>query len=206
MGKDHFFYGLLAAVVMIGVLSGADIQNVAKVGEAAPDFELIDADGKSHRLSEFEGKYIVLEWTNFQCPFVRKHYDTGNMQKLQTMFRKKGVVWLSICSSAPGNQGYFEGDDLKRRLIEEKTQATAYLLDKTGKVGRQFGAKTTPHMFIIDPEGNLIYAGAIDDKASTRKEHVAAAENYVAKVLNYALSGKESPMKATSPYGCSVKY
>jgi peroxiredoxin len=179
---------------------------VAAVGKAAPDFVLTDAAGKSHSLSDYEGKYVVLEWINFQCPFVRKHYDSGNMQKLQNQLTKQGVVWLSICSSAPGKQGHFEGDELNKLLKENKYAGTAYLTDASGMVGKLYGAKTTPNMFVINPKGTLIYAGAIDDKPTPRKEDIAESVNYVTAALQQSMSGKEVAVRATQPYGCSVKY
>lgn len=195
---------LLAVIVSTGMVCAAS-QN-ATTGQIAPAFKLVDSHGKTHELSDYKGKYVVLEWTNYQCPFVRKHYETGNMQSLQKTYTDKGVIWLSICSSATGNQGYFQGEELKRKVKDVKSNATAYLQDTKGLVGRQYGAKTTPHMFIIDPQGTLIYAGAIDDKPSARKSDVEGAKNYVSEVLDHALNGKTPPVKATTSYGCSVKY
>ncbi len=178
----------------------------APVGAPAPAFTLADAGGTPHALADYRGKYVVLEWVNFGCPFVRKHYDSGNMQGLQKTFTRKGVVWLTICSSAPGKQGYFEGQELTERIAAEKSQATAYLVDKEGAVGQAYGAKTTPHMFVIDPEGTLIYEGGIDDRASTSKEDLKIAVNYVREALDAALDGKPVKVTTSRPYGCSVKY
>jgi peroxiredoxin len=178
----------------------------AKIDEPAPTFKLKDNKGKEYALADFKGKYVVLEWVNFDCPFVRKHYDSGHMQKLQKTYQDKDVVWLSICSSAEGKQGYFAGKDLDARLKKEKAVPTAYLLDESGKVGNAYGAKTTPHMYIIDTKGILIYAGGIDDKPSTKINDVETAQNYVISVLDAALAGKPIPVKTSTPYGCSVKY
>ena len=178
----------------------------AKVGKPAPDFTLVDSHGKKHTLSGYKGKFVVLEWVNFGCPFVRKHYNSGNMQKLQKTYTQKGVVWLSICSSAPGKQGHFRPKKINELLRKKQAHPTAYLIDADGKVGKRYGAKTTPHMFIIDPNGILIYAGGIDDKPTTRLKDIKTAHNYVATVLDAVLAGKPAPIKTMKPYGCSVKY
>ncbi len=178
----------------------------ATVDDPAPDFTLEDSEGNSHSLSDYQGKYLVLEWVNFDCPFVRKHFDSGNMQRLQKTYRGKDVIWLSICSSAPGKQGFFEGDELKERIAEEESAPTAYLVDPEGTVGKTYGAKTTPHIFIIDPDGILIYAGGIDDKRSTDTDDIAGATNYVSTTLDAAMAGEPVPVKTSRPYGCSVKY
>jgi len=148
----------------------------------------------------------VLEWVNPGCPFVRKHYDSGNMPGLQEAYRDKGVVWLSICSSSPGKQGYFEGEELNAAIGDHSSRATAYLIDSDGSVGKMYDAKTTPHMFIINPEGVLVYAGGIDNIASTDKDDIKRATNYVKETLDAGMSGKEITVKASRPYGCSVKY
>ncbi len=184
----------------------SEVNAVARVGETAPDFTLTDASGKEHSLSDFEGKFVVLEWINFECPFVKKHYSTENMQALQQAYAKKDVVWLTICSSAPGKQGYYQGSDLKKALKSHEWQAAAYLLDPTGKVGKMYNAKTTPNMYVIDPEGTLVYAGAIDDKPTVDVADVEGATNYVTAALDAAMADKEVAVKVTQPYGCSVKY
>jgi hypothetical protein len=149
---------------------------------------------------------VVLEWNNWDCPFVKKHYDSKNMQKLQSHYTGKDVVWLTICSSGPGKQGYYDSKGHVERIKKHKGNATAFLADPDGKVGRMYGAKTTPHMYIVDPEGVLVYAGAIDDKPSTRQSDVKKAKNYVRENLDAVLSGKPVPVKSSKPYGCSVKY
>lgn len=194
----------LAAAVPFGVFAtpAADVQ----VDKMAPNFTLIDSHGNKHSLSDYKGKFVVLEWVNFGCPFVGKHYNSGNMQRLQKMFTEKGVVWLSICSSAPGKQGYYEAKEINELLKEKQAAPTAYLLDPEGEVGKMYGAKTTPHMYIINPEGVLIYAGGIDDIRSTRLEDVNKAHNFVTAALGEAMAGKAVAVKTATPYGCSVKY
>lgn len=178
----------------------------AVIDEKAPDFKLTGIDGKSYSLAQYKGKYVVLEWNNFDCPFVKKFYGSGTMQNLQKEYVEKGVVWLTICSSAEGKQGYYEVDALTAMTSERKLSSTAYLRDPDGKVGKLYGAKTTPHMFVVNPEGVLIYVGAIDDKPSADPEDIAAAQNYVTASLNLAMAGKPVEVKSTASYGCSVKY
>jgi peroxiredoxin len=197
-------FGVLAAAV-IGVTPGLSLADTA-IGKPAPDFTLPDPQGKTHSLSSQKGKYVVLEWFNEGCPFVRKHYDSGNMQKLQSTYMGKGVVWYSILSSAPGKEGYAAGADAAAQVTKNKMQSTALLLDPDGKAGRAYGAKTTPHMYIIDPKGTLIYRGGIDDKASADAEDIAKSRNHVQQALDEALAGKPVSMADTKPYGCGVKY
>ena len=178
----------------------------AKIDEPAPDFTLMDSNGKEHSLSDFKGKYVVLEWVNFGCPFVKKHYNSENMQNLQKKYTGKDVVWLSICSSAEGKQGYFEGDELNGKLKDKGASMTAYLVDESGEVGHMYNAKTTPHMYIVNPEGVLVYAGGIDDKPSTDVDDIEGAVNYVSNALDALMAGKTVKHKVTKPYGCSVKY
>ena len=199
----------LVVVCCLALAAGCSTEQEKKsvsVGQPAPDFTLKDAGGKTRTLAEYQGKFVVLEWVNFGCPFVRKHYDSSNMQNLQEAYTAKGAVWLSICSSAPGKQGHFKGKELLDQIAAENFNGTAYLIDEDGKVGRMYGAKTTPHMYLIDPEGVLLYAGAIDDKPSTKKEDINKARSYVRLALDAALKDKEVEIKTTQPYGCSVKY
>src|SRR5690348_11970835 len=154
------------------------------VGATAPDFNLADAAGKTHSLSEFKGKYVVLEWFNPECPFVKKHYGSGNMQKLQQEYTGKGVVWLSIDSSAPGTEGNISGEQAEKIMTAWKTHQTAFLLDPDGKAGRAYGAKNTPHMFIINPEGKIVYEGAIDSKRSPNPADIPNSTNYVKVALD----------------------
>jgi peroxiredoxin len=176
------------------------------VGSAAPDFSLADAKGKTHSLAQYKGKYVVLEWFNPECPFVKKHYGPGNMQKLQEEFTGKGVVWLSIDSSAPGLEGNLTPEQAEKKMSEWKTKMTALLLDPEGKAGKAYGAKNTPHMFVINPEGKIVYEGAIDSKASPNPADIPSSTNYVKVGLEEAMSGKPVSNPQTKPYGCSVKY
>jgi len=178
----------------------------AAIDQKAPDFALAGIDGKTYKLSDFKGKYVVLEWNNLDCPFVKKHYGSGNMQALQRKYTDKGVVWLTICSSAQGKQGYYEPAALQEMTKERKLASTAYLRDPEGTVGREYGAKTTPNMFVVSPEGTLIYAGAIDDKPSTDPNDIPGSNNYVAACLDASLAGKPVATKSTVSYGCGVKY
>lgn len=179
----------------------------AQVDKDAPDFTLVDSHGKSHTLSDYQGRIVVLEWINFGCPFVQKHYNGKNMQALQDKYTGEDIVWFSICSSAPGKQGHYDSnEDLNEKLKEEGSNATAYLIDESGKVGRMYDAKTTPHMYIINKEGMLVYAGAIDDKPSTRLDDLKTANNYVSERLDLLLAGKNVDPAKNQPYGCSVKY
>ena len=193
---------ILVLSVMFPVLSFAGV----KIGESAPNFTLLDSNEQQRSLSEFAGKYIVLEWFNPECPFVRKHYDSGNMQGLQEKYTAKDIVWLSIDSSADGNQGYLTSEDAKQFIEDKNVSSTAVLLDPLGKVGKLYGAKTTPHMFIIDTEGKLVYQGAIDDVSSTDADDIPDAKNYVGDTLDLALAGGFVTGFATKSYGCSVKY
>ena len=177
-----------------------------QVGQPAPEFTLTDSNGQPHKLSDFRGKFVVLEWLNHGCPFVVKHYASGNMQKLQKEYAGKDVVWLSIVSSAPGKQGHMTPEETNKAKQEKGSAATAILLDEDGTVGRLYNAKVTPELFIVNPEGVLIYAGAIDDKKSTDTADVAGAKNYVKQALDEALAGKPVSEPTTTAYGCSVKY
>ena len=189
------------------LLSAVSIVSLAlSTGTTAPDFSLPDTSGKTHSLSEYHGKYVVLEWINPECPFVRKHYDSGNMQSLQKSFTAKGVVWLSIDSSAPGKPGNYSPTDLASWEKGQGAAATAVLLDPAGKVGREYGAKATPNMYVIDPKGNLIYQGAIDSIASDDQSDIAKATNYVKAALDESMAGKAVTTPQTRAYGCGIKY
>jgi peroxiredoxin len=177
-----------------------------EVGKAAPNFSLPDTNGKSHSLADFKGKYVVLEWYQPDCPFVRKHYRSGNMQSLQKEYTARGVAWFSVDSSAPGEEGNYPAGKLNEIAAQDGASRTALLLDPAGNVGRLYGAKTTPDMYIIDPKGILVYKGAIDDKRSTDLADVQTATNYVKGALDAVMTGKAVPTTATRPYGCSVKY
>jgi peroxiredoxin len=176
------------------------------VGSAAPDFSLTDAKGKTHSLSQYKGQTVVLEWFNPECPFVKKHYGSGNMQKLQEEYTGKGIVWLTIDSSAPGTQGNLSPEQAEKITTAWKTRQTALLLDTEGKAGRAYGAKNTPNMVIINPEGKIAYEGAIDSKATPNPADIPTSTNYVKAALDESLTGKPVSNPKTKPYGCSVKY
>ncbi|MBK7750403.1 MAG: redoxin domain-containing protein [Candidatus Obscuribacter sp.] len=178
----------------------------AQVGKQAPDFTLTDARGKKVSLSQFKGKLVVLEWFNHGCPFVKKHYEGGNMQSLQKTYTGQGVVWLSICSSAEGKQGFATGAEHLKAMEEKGAKPSYILIDADGKVGKLYQAKTTPHMFIVGKDGTLDYAGAIDDKETFDAADVKTAKNYVKAALDDMLKGKKPAVASTHSYGCSVKY
>ena len=177
-----------------------------ETGATAPDFSVVDASGQTRTLSEFAGRTLVLEWTNNGCPYVRKHYDSQNMQGLQRDAAANGVAWLSVISSAPGEQGYFEGPAALAHAREVGAQPSAILLDPTGAMGHAYGARNTPHMFIINGEGRLVYQGAIDDRPSARPETLEGARNYISAALADIAAGRAVQVAQTTPYGCSVKY
>ena len=195
-----------SVVMFLFLFSVIAFSQEAKLNEQAPNFKLIDSNGKEHSLSDFKDKIVVLEWINYECPFVKKHYNSKNMQTLQEKYTKQGLIWLTICSSAESKQGNFTNDEINRRSKKHNAKFTAYLVDKDGKVGKMYGAKTTPHMYIINKDGKLIYAGGIDDKASTDLEDIKGAKNYVSLALDELLTGKNVSVQSSKPYGCSVKY
>jgi hypothetical protein len=175
-------------------------------GVIAPDFKGTDSNGKTHTLSQYRGKYVVLEWANKGCPYEQKHYLSGNMEALQREWTGKGVIWLSVISSAPGEQGNVTPAEENEYLKTMKAAPTAAILDPSGAIGHLYQAKTTPHIFVIDPAGKLIYQGAIDDKPTTDQADIKTARNYLNEALNAAMAGKQVPTVSTRPYGCSVKY
>jgi hypothetical protein len=192
---------LLAALALVAAPSRA-----ARVGEPAPGFTGTDTNGRTHRLSDYRGKFVVLEWQNRGCPYTHKHYATGNMQRLEKEWTSRGVVWLTIISSAPGKQGYMTAAQANDYFGEQKAAPTAVLLDPQGTIGHLYDAKTTPEIYIINPQGTLIYEGAIDDQPTPNPASVRNAKNYLALALNEAMAGKPVAIPATRPYGCSVKY
>jgi len=196
---------LLASFLGSVAVLPATAQGV-QVGAPAPDFTATDSNGKSDSLDQFHGKYVVLEWHNQGCPYTKKHYTSGNMQSLQKEWTAKGVVWLTVISSAPGEQGFMTAREENSYLSKMHAAPTAVLLDSNGKVGRLYSAKTTPQMVVIDPAGKLIYDGAIDDRPTPDAEDIKGAKNYVDEALSAAMAGKPVPTPYTRPYGCSVKY
>ncbi len=200
--KNRFtnLFAIATAFSMI-TLAGA-----TEVGEKAPDFEAKDVTGKVVKLADLKGKTVVLEWINFGCPFVKKHYGSGNMQKLQGTAADDSVVWITVNSAAEGKQGYLAPDSAEPALSKEKWAGAHYIVDASGVIGKAYGAKVTPHMFVIDKEGVLVYNGAIDDKSTTKAEDVEGATNYVTQALAELAEGKEVSVPTSKPYGCGVKY
>jgi hypothetical protein len=201
--KCSHLYRILVAVMLCAVPL---LIAAAKVGDAAPEFTATASTGKTVRLTDYRGKYVVLEWHNNGCPYVGKHYNSGNMQRLQKHWTSQGVVWFTVLSSAPGKQGYVTAGEENDYLTKEQAAPTAALLDPTGEIGHLYAAKTSPQMVVISPQGVVIYSGAIDDKPTTDLQDVQGATNYVSLALEQSMSGKPVQTPATRPYGCSVKY
>lgn len=202
-GMRRAWAGWVMAAAALTAGSGA--WATATVGQPAPAFKAVDTSGRAVQLADYRGKHVVLEWVNPGCPFVRKHYS-GNMQSTQKDATGKGVVWLAVSSTAPGTSDYKAPADLAAWMKSQNAAATTTLMDDDGRVGQAYGAKTTPHMYIIDPQGKLIYAGAIDSKPTARVADIETATNYVKQALGEALAGKPVSVPATQAYGCSVKY
>jgi peroxiredoxin len=194
---------VFAAAILVGATS---VLAAPKVGAPAPDFTVTDTAGKTQKLSDYRGKTVVLEWSNHLCPYVEKHYSSGNMQKLQKDATGKGVVWLTVLSSANGTQGNVDATGADKLTADRKAEPSAVLMDAEGTVGQAYDAKTTPHMFVIDDKGTLRYMGAIDDKPTTETADIAGAKNYVSEAITAVTSGQEVAETVTRPYGCSVKY
>lgn len=195
---------LVAASVL--TLAGGSVAAQAVIGQQAPAFSAQDTSGKAVSLADFKGRHVVLEWVNPGCPYVQKHYDSGNMQGTQRDATAKGVVWLAINSTAQDHSDYQAPAALAGWMQGHKAAATATLMDADGKVGRAYGARTTPHMYVVDPAGKLVYAGAIDSKPTANKADIPGATNHVQLALADALGGKPVGVPTTRPYGCSVKY
>jgi hypothetical protein len=195
-----------AAPFLAGFLMTATAHAAPQIGKPAPDFAAVDSNGKAVRLSDYRGKIVVLEWTNDGCPYVQKHYGSGNMQTLQKDETAKGIVWLTIISSAPGEQGFAGGEEANALTKSRGAAPTAVLLDPEGQVGHLYDARTTPHMFIVNGDGSLVYMGGIDNKPTTNAADIASAKNYVRAALDEVLAGKPVGDAVTRPYGCSVKY
>ncbi len=200
--------GWLAAALAAGIAWTVFAQQQgARPGAEAPDFSLRCLQGNEHTLRQFRGRWVVLEWTNYDCPFVRKFYSGGHMQRWQReVGGREDSVWLTICSSAPGQQGHFDAETWARRNTEWNVAPTALLLDPDGRVGRAYGATHTPHMYVIDPEGTLVYMGAIDSIRSANPADIERAENYVLRALENARAGRPVEPAQTRAYGCTVKY
>ncbi len=193
-----------AAAVAAAMLPFAAAQ--ARVGEPAPNFTATDSHGQTQTLSNFHGKFVVLEWHNNGCPYTKKHYESGNMQSLQREWTAKGVVWFTVISSAPGEQGYMTSPEENQYLVKMRADPTAVLMDPEGKIGHLYDAKTTPQMIVIDPSGKIIYDGAIDNRPTPDESDIKGADNYVTDALTTAMAGKPVAVNHTRPYGCSVKY
>ena len=197
----------LLTTAAVAALSAATRSYAAPaVGQPAPDFTLTDTLGKTVHLSDYRGKLVVLEWVNPGCPYVRKHYSSANMQGTQKETTAQGVVWLSINSTEKASYDYLAPPQLARWMVDQKAAPTLTLMDEEGKVGQAYGARTTPHMYIISPQGTLVYAGGIDSIASSRPEDVKSAVNYVKQGVSQALAGQPLSNATTRPYGCSIKY
>jgi peroxiredoxin len=203
--KNFFFLAAPVLAVALAFTPAARAAD-ATLGQSVPDFTLQGADGKSHSLSDYKGKFVVLEWTNPECPFVHKFYDSHTMQNLQKEETAKGVVWLRVNSGAPGHEGAQTPAEASAYQQKEGTASTETLLDPTGKVGHEFGATNTPQMFVINKDGILIYAGGIDNQPTPDPDDIAAAKNYVKAALDEAMAGKPVTTASARPYGCSVKY
>jgi peroxiredoxin len=206
MQKLIFSALCLGAALGLAFTSQNALAESATVGQAAPKFTLQGGDGKSHSLADYKGKFVVLEWTDPNCPFVHKFYDSGTMQKLQKEETGKGVVWLRVNSSSSQSPDHQTAEDIAAYEKKNNVNSTATLIDSDGKVGHEYGARTTPHMFVINTKGELIYAGGIDSKPSPNPEDIAGATNYVTTALDEAMAGKAVTTPTARPYGCSVKY
>ena len=198
-------FAALAGVTSL-TLVAAPASAAPTVGQAAPNFILADTNGRPVNLADFRGRTVVLEWNNPECPFVRKHYGSGNMQRAQAAAARDGVVWLTINSSAPGNQGHMNGAQARNFVSSSGARPTAYLLDPRGVVGRVYGAATTPHMYVINAQGTLVYAGGIDDRPTANPADVEGARNHVLAALTDLRAGRAVSVPTSRPYGCSVKY
>jgi peroxiredoxin len=211
-GRGSMFTGIMAVVAIVALVAGmvgilGSAANAApQIGQVAPEFSVQDSKGDSLHPSQYRGKTVVLEWTNADCPYTRKHYTSGNMQSVQKLAQEKGIVWLTIISSAPGKQGYVNGPDADALTESRHAAPTAVLLDPTGTVGHLYNAKTTPHMFVIDPKGTVQYMGGIDSIATADVDDIGRAEPYLKEAMLAVAQGEKPPHSVTKPYGCSIKY
>ena len=210
MRRTIFGAAMILAVAAVITLVARDrlagAATAARINAPAPEFSATDSYGKTRKLSAYKGKIVVLEWTNNGCPFVGKHYGSGNMQSLQKKYTGQGVVWLTIVSSAPGTQGYVNAEDANRDTERRGAAPTAVLLDPAGVLGHLYGAQATPHMYVISPDGQLVYMGAIDDVPSADPSDIPTSKNYVAAAIEEVKAGQRVTVPATKAYGCSVKY
>jgi cytochrome oxidase Cu insertion factor (SCO1/SenC/PrrC family) len=200
---------LLTKILLVGAasLAACGLVTAAVVGQPAPNFTLTDISGKTHQLSDFKGKTVVLEWVNPECPFVVKHYDrTGNIPKTQSAATSDGVVWLQVNSAHPGAQGDYSPAEVAAWTKKTNAAATAYLRDPEGKVGKLYDARTTPHLYVVNGDGTLVYAGGIDNKATSNVEDISSATNYVTAALADLKAGKPVAVSKSRPYGCGIKY
>ncbi len=204
--EDMMRLRLVTSAFSLLLLFLAGVAGAVTSGTAAPEFTITDTAGKAVRLSDYKGRYVVLEWTNPECPFVRKHYSSGNMQALQKEWGGRNVVWLAVNSTNAGHSEFKTAREMTEWMQAQGAQPAATLLDSTSETGRAYGAKTTPQMFVVDPSGKIIYGGAIDDKRSANPADAKTANNYVRAALTEAMSGKTVAVASTTPYGCSVKY
>ncbi len=200
-------YTMMAVAMALAITACLPKAEAAvEVGKPAPVFSAIDTKGTEHKLSDFKGKIVVLEWNNPECPYVVKHYGSKNMQKLQTKYTAEDVIWLTINSGAEGKQGHLTPEQANGYVGEQGAKPTAYFLDADGAIGKTYGAKTTPHMFVINADGNVAYAGAIDSDNTTKPANIKGATNYVAEAIDALKAGKDVATSSTQPYGCGVKY
>jgi peroxiredoxin len=207
MNRRIFAMTILASVSALALVAvSGDARAEPRVGQPAPKFTAVDSNGKPVKLEDHRGKTVVLEWTNDGCPYVRKHYGSGNMQALQKKWTAEGIVWLSVISSPEGEQGYATGSEANKLTKDRNAAPTAVLLDPKQKVAKPYGAMTTPHMYIVTPDGKLAYMGAIDDKPTARSADIKGAKNYVDQALSELKAGKPVSTSATRAYGCTVKY
>jgi peroxiredoxin len=211
-GRGSMFTGIMAVVAIVALVAGmvgilGSAANAApQIGQLAPDFSVQDSKGDSLHLSQYRGKTVVLEWTNAECPYTRKHYSSGNMQSVQQLAQQNGIVWLTIVSSAPGKQGYVNGSEADALTASRHAAPTAVLLDPNGTMAHLYNAKTTPHMFVIDKNGALRYMGGIDSIATADIDDIAHAEPYLKEAMLAVAQGERPPHSVTKPYGCSIKY
>jgi peroxiredoxin len=198
----------LSQTMLLSLLAAISLTTHAavNVGQPAPDFTGADSNGKQHSLSQYKGKTVVLEWTNHDCPYVKKHYNSGNMQALQKDATANGIVWLSIISSRPGKQGHVSGKQANELTASRNASPTAVILDESSEIGLLYGAKTTPHMYIVDKSGQLVYMGGIDNTPSKDEDDIPKSKNYVRTALDEMAAGQAIKESITRPYGCSVKY